>query len=357
MVHPDFQQRIAIWSAFTASWDHQRPTERISTVCRINQNHLALFAAQQPAYHTALQQCEGSASVKQHISSPSGISVIVPHYNDLDNLVLCMGMLSKQSLPRDQFEIVVADNNSPTGIEKVRAAVGQIARVVEAPMKGAGPARNAGVAAARNDIFAFIDSDCRPQFDWLERGLTALGRGDVVGGRVDIVASDPSRPNAIEAFEKATAFPIRDYVERKSFAVTANMFVRRAVFETVGEYRSTVAEDVDWCRRAVALGYNLVYADDAAVSHPARTTWPDLARKWRRTTNETFALTMEQASGRSQWIAQCALVLFSIFPHSGKMLLTSKLSGSRSRIGAISTLVRIRWFRFALGMALLAGRN
>ena len=284
------------------------------------------------------------------------ISVIIPHYNDLENLKRCVALLRSQTLPQDGFEIIVADNNSPIGIEAVRDGIGDQASVIEAPEQGAGPARNAAVAAAKGEVLAFIDSDCRPQADWLERGLAALADADLIGGRVDIVFADPARPNPIEAFEKATAFPIRDYVERKSFAVTANLFVTRAVFDKVGTFRSTVAEDMDWCRRAVGLGYRLAYADDVVVAHPARANWSELSRKWRRTTSETYALTMERPGGRGRWLAQCVLVLVSIAPHGAKMLTTKKLNGPGARAGAVATLARIRWFRFARGMALLVGR-
>lgn len=43
------------------------------------------------------------------------VSVIMPHYNDLANLERCIAMLAAQTLPRDQFEVVVADNNSRCG--------------------------------------------------------------------------------------------------------------------------------------------------------------------------------------------------------------------------------------------------
>jgi glycosyltransferase involved in cell wall biosynthesis len=283
-------------------------------------------------------------------------SIIIPHYNDLENLVRCVDLLWVQSLDRVSFEIVVADNNSRIGIEVVRRTVGDRARVVEAPEQGAGPARNAGVTASTGALLVFIDSDCLPSRDWLERGLSALNSADIVGGRVDVVARDPTRPSPVEAFEVATAFPVRDYVERKGFAVTANLFTTRATFEAVGPFRSTVAEDIDWCHRAVAMGYRLGYADDVPVTHPARKTWAELSRKWRRTTAETFALAMDQPLGRRLWLTQCLLVLASIAPHGAKMLVTPKLRGARARLGAVLTLVRIRWFRVVLGLKLLWGQ-
>ena len=285
------------------------------------------------------------------------ISVIIPHYNDLAGLDRCLAMLGAQSFSAERFEIVVADNNSPVGIGAVRQTVGERARIVEAPIQGAGPARNAAVAASRGRILAFIDSDCRPDPHWLECGIATLGEGDIIGGRVDIVALDPSNPNPIEAFEMTFAFPIRDYVERKSFAVTANMFVSRDIFDQVGPYRSTVAEDVDWCHRAVAMGYRLLYADKVAVAHPARADWPELARKWRRTTSETFALAIERPGGRWRWLAQCMLVLASIGPHAAKILTTRRLPNARARLGGLTTLFRIRWYRFVRGLELMASRD
>ena len=47
------------------------------------------------------------------------VSVIVPHYNDLEGLEICLAALARQSFPAEQIEIVVADNASPQGIAAV----------------------------------------------------------------------------------------------------------------------------------------------------------------------------------------------------------------------------------------------
>ncbi len=62
------------------------------------------------------------------------VSVIMPHYNDLANLERCIAMLAAQTLPRSQYEIIVADNNSRCGLEEVRRVCGEAARVVAAPI-------------------------------------------------------------------------------------------------------------------------------------------------------------------------------------------------------------------------------
>jgi GT2 family glycosyltransferase len=47
------------------------------------------------------------------------VSVLIPHYNDLANLERCLTLLARQTLPQEQFEVLVADNNSRCGIEEV----------------------------------------------------------------------------------------------------------------------------------------------------------------------------------------------------------------------------------------------
>jgi cellulose synthase/poly-beta-1,6-N-acetylglucosamine synthase-like glycosyltransferase len=83
---------------------------------------------------------------------PPQISVIIPHYNDLENLGRCMVLLAEETLPPDDFEVVVADNNSRCGIEEVKRVCGNRAHVVPAPIQGAGAARNAAVAASQGEI-------------------------------------------------------------------------------------------------------------------------------------------------------------------------------------------------------------
>src|SRR3546814_11159267 len=82
---------------------------------------------------------------------------------------------SSDLLLRSSFEIIVADNGSPGGKQALAALIGDHARMVIVPEKGAGPARNGGVAQARGDILAFTDCDCLPDPERLEIGR-ASGR-------------------------------------------------------------------------------------------------------------------------------------------------------------------------------------
>jgi glycosyltransferase involved in cell wall biosynthesis len=276
------------------------------------------------------------------------VSVIIPHHNDLANLKRCIDLLAAQTVPRSQFEIVVADNNSSCGLSEVESACGALARVVPAPVQGAGPARNAAIVASLGDILAFTDSDCRPARDWLERGLAALSNvdADLVGGRVDVDVGDPAHPTAVEAFEIVFAFNLKRYVERLSFSAAANMFVPREIFDRVGPFRARVTEDLEWGKRASAANYRWRYAANVVVTHPARSTWAELWRKWRRRSEEDFELALEHPLGRAIWLLRSFAILGSPFVHWFFVVRSNKLRGVPQRLMAIAVLFRIRFRRF-----------
>lgn len=256
----------------------------------------------------------------------------------------------KQTLPLDQFEIIVADNNSDVGLDALQRAVAEVtnykAKVIAAPIQGAGEARNAGVLASRSEILAFTDSDCQPSADWLENGLKAVEKANLVGGRVQVLLNNPEEPRPVEAFEAVFAFNNQSYVLKKQFSVTANLLVLREVFEVVGGFRQGVSEDKDWCHRAIAAGYSIVYQDDVCVGHPARQTWAELARKWQRLTRESYHLMRERQWGPILWMMRSWAVLLSALPHTILVLNSKKLSRLEDRLRAVLILFRLRLYRF-----------
>lgn len=283
-------------------------------------------------------------------------SVVIPHYNDFDRLKTCLGCLRVQTWPRDRFEIIVADNNSSGGEEAVRAIAPDI-RVVPAPEQGAGPARNAGVAVARGDIFAFIDSDCAAEPDWLAAGIDALTRFDYVGGRVITQKTTPGPITAAEAYEVVFAFDFRKYIEDDKFSGTGNLFVPRRVFAKVGGFRAGVSEDMDWCWRANAQGFRLGYAAMAVVRHGARRDWHALTRKWDRVVEERFLLARARPGWRSRWLVYTALVAASPLVHIWRVLRSSRLPTPYAKAMGVIGLCGIRTYRARRMMVYLGKRQ
>lgn len=278
--------------------------------------------------------------------APPKVSIIVPHYGDPVPLDRCLTALTALAYDRDDYEIIVADNLSPQGEEAINAAVAGRARLIIATERGAGPARNAGVAAARGDYLAFTDSDCVPAPQWLANGLKALETNDFVGGRMIVSREADGAKSGAEAFEQVFAFDNEDYVLNKGFTVTANLFCPRALFDRVGGFRVGVSEDLEWCLRARDAGYRIGYAPDAVVAHPARRDWPALLTKWRRINREMYHLTAAAPRGRLVWLARTWALPASIAAHAPRIAMSRELAGSRERLSALGTLARLRMWRF-----------
>lgn len=287
------------------------------------------------------------------MSETPRISVIIPHYNDFERLDRCLDALTRQSLPVDQFEVIVADNMSSGGESVVRRVINGRALLAIAAARGAGPARNAGAAAARGPILAFTDSDCVPGPHWLAEGMAALAKRDFVGGRMTVLVPDERRMSGAEAFERVFAFNNERYVGQEHFTVTANLFCPRALFERVGGFRTEVSEDIEWCLRARDMGARIGYAEKAVVGHPARADWPQLKKKWARMAAENYQLSMSRGGTRAHWFLRCWALLGSVVPHALVVLRSPSISGMGNRMAALGTLVRIRCWRFVEGHRLL----
>jgi glycosyltransferase involved in cell wall biosynthesis len=285
------------------------------------------------------------------------LSVVIPHYQDLGGLELCLASLERQTYSRSQFEIIVADNASPIGKAAVAAVTRDRAKLIVCPEKGAGPARNAGVAASSGEILAFIDSDCQAEPEWLANGTAGLSQFDFIGGRVKVLVDDPDRMTAAEAFEAVFAFDFKTYITKKGFTGAGNMMCARTLFDRVGGFRVGLSEDLEWSHRARANGFRLGYVDDAVVGHPARRTWPELREKWRRVNAETYGLSRGRPMAGLRWFARSFALPLSAIAHTPKVLKARQLSSGRDRMLALAMLYRLRLWRFAHALTLLRPRS
>jgi GT2 family glycosyltransferase len=281
------------------------------------------------------------------------VAVIIPHYNDVRRLRRCLDALAPQV--DTDVEVVVADNAST---EDLGPALGRhpFARVVTQPERGAGPARNAGVAATSAPWLMFIDADCIPAPDWIARGRAIASEDAVIGGRVDVFHETPPPMSGAEAFETVFAFHMRRYLEEQNFLGAGNLVTSRSLFAAVGGFRPAVSEDKEWSRRAHGAGFRLVYDHELIVSHPSRSDWPSLRRKWRRLASEGFLTEATSPRERILWLVKALSMPASILVQAPRLLGHPHLSLSEKARG-LATLARLRVLRmFWMLRQLLTGR-
>jgi glycosyltransferase involved in cell wall biosynthesis len=206
-----------------------------------------------------------------HTHTPA-VSVVVPTCARPALLERCLGALLQQSLPAQDYEIVVVDDRADPAtrllVEALReSGAARAACIRYVPNHGPhGPAaaRNRGWRAARAANVAFTDDDTVPAHDWLEQGLGAFTDGvDALCGRIHMPL--PPAPTDYERNAKC--------LEESEF-VTANCFCRTRVLESLDGFdeRFTLAwrEDSDLHFRLLRSGARIAHAPQALVVHPVR---------------------------------------------------------------------------------------
>lgn len=216
------------------------------------------------------------------------VSVIIPVFNDSERLNLCLQALEEQTYPKNLYEIIVIDNASEEEVESVVGRFSQTLYTRESK-PGSYAARNKGISLAKGDIFAFTDSDCIPNRDWLERGIARLlqvTNCGLVAGRVNLFFKDKERPTTAELYDSITFLQQNKYIKDLHFGATANLFTFKSIFKRVGLFDAKLKSggDKEWGNRVFASNYELVYCDDACVNHPTRHSFRELREKVIRVT-------------------------------------------------------------------------
>ena len=215
------------------------------------------------------------------------ISVIIPVYNDPDGLANTLDSLVLQTYSADKYETIVVDNNSsdstPEVISKFEEEHPKIVKFKEErELQGSYAARNTGIEEASGEILVFIDSDMIASPDLLESIDNAFYEGefDYIGCNVRVKIPD-EEGSILASYNKARAFPIEFYLNKHNFSPTCGLAVKKSVVEDVGYFdeRLISGGDSEFGKRVADAGYNQGFAQDAKLTHPARTTYSEIISK------------------------------------------------------------------------------
>ncbi|HQY44492.1 MAG TPA: glycosyltransferase [Paracoccaceae bacterium] len=288
------------------------------------------------------------------------VSVILPHFNQPAELRRCLASLVGQGAPGCRAEYIVVDNGSAQMPNAVVADFPGV-RLVQELTKGPGPARNHGVTLAKGAILAFIDADCVAAPGWIQAitGNLTDPAVQVLGGDVQILHQDTTRPTGIECFEAEFGYRMEHYIKGQNFTGTGNLAMRRAVFDRVGGFAGIgVAEDRDWGQRAFAKGIRITWVPEMVAFHPARTTFAELARKWDRHTAHDFEVILAKPLGRLRWTLRTGAMILSPLAQIPRVLASRRIKGGvMGKLKALAVLTRIRLYRARLMVPLIFARD
>jgi glycosyltransferase involved in cell wall biosynthesis len=295
------------------------------------------------------------------------VSVAVSTYQRANRLPSLLAALAAQTLPLDEFEVVIADNGSTDDSAEVLAELAASSpvalRVVRAEVnRGPSAGRNLAWRATTAPVVAFTDDDCEPTPSWLAAGLAAVdgGAGIAVGRTMPI----PSQRHLLDR-----PFARSVDVAKVRFFETCNVFYRRADLDAAGGFDEAFAtpagEDTDLGLRVKASGATPAFVPDAVVHHDVRAGgWADAVQetlRWvdiPRVIRQHPDARLELLHGKWFWkrshpwvlLATLGLLLSGRTPFA--LVLVAPWVHHRTRVVPLCPGPRRRWLVLPLGFAL-----
>jgi glycosyltransferase involved in cell wall biosynthesis len=199
---------------------------------------------------------------KKMTHSEPTISIIVPCYNESQFLPKLLDSFEKLDVDKNFFELIIVDNGSDDNSVEIASNKG--VKVLLKPNANISAVRNFGVQHAKGKLIAFLDADCLPTNEWLHNSLQYIDTSEI--GLFGSIPQSPADSTWVErAWHEINIEGTRDV----GFICTANMFIKRTVFDEVKGFNENLVtgEDYDLCQRVLSAGYRVVYNSTLSVIH------------------------------------------------------------------------------------------
>jgi glycosyltransferase involved in cell wall biosynthesis len=218
------------------------------------------------------------------------VAVVVPTRDRPDRLRALLRSLRAQTLPREEWALIVVDDGSGPetanvlDAERARGELALMVRRHERP-QGPGATRNTGWRAAEARAVAFIDDDCEAAPGWLESALQAHE------ALPDAIVQGRTLPNPGEE-DRHGLFSRTLRIEHLGPNYeSCNILYPRELLEELGGFEdfglAPGGEDTDLAWRALQRGRPGVFAPAALVFHAVERLGPvgslRVAARWTET--------------------------------------------------------------------------
>jgi glycosyltransferase involved in cell wall biosynthesis len=221
------------------------------------------------------------------------ISLIVPTYNRVEYLKGSLPSFVNQSLNKDDYEILIIDNNSNDDTKEISKSILEKSncnwKYFFEANQGLHYARNRGILEAKGELIVFGDDDIEASQDWLSEFVTEFEQNKktgVAGGKI------------LPKWDKQAPEWIYDYGDSKTHAVFAyldlgnkrkvlnnlmvfgcNFAIRKKIANEIGgSFPDTFPKrlkhlsgqgETEMLRQTMKLGYDIVYLPEAFIKHHA----------------------------------------------------------------------------------------
>ena len=172
------------------------------------------------------------------------VSAVIPALREEAYLPYLLRSLGNQTYT--PIEAVVADSSPSPSRERTLAVCREYgAKYVYVPGLNVARARNEGAGAATGDILVFIDADCIPAPDYIERLVKALEDGAILAHGVD--------PNIGGGLHGPVSVVTRTFLKPMDYTTGRGVAIRKDAFREIGGY-DEACDPMTGCREDLDLG-------------------------------------------------------------------------------------------------------
>jgi glycosyltransferase involved in cell wall biosynthesis len=202
------------------------------------------------------------------------VSVVVACYNGARTLRACLESLSRLHYP--DYEVLLVDDGSTDATPAIAAEFPAVRYLRHPRNEGLSVARNTGIQAARGEIVAFTDADCRADEDWLYYLVNDLLRGGFAGvGGPNFLPPEDSPVAAAVLVSPGGPAPVMLTDREAEHVPGCNMAFFKTVLEDLGGFDPIfrkAGDDVDLCWRLQQAGHKIGFSPAGFVWHFRRST-------------------------------------------------------------------------------------
>lgn len=189
------------------------------------------------------------------------VSCIVPVFNGERYLREALESILAQTY--GALDVIVIDDGSTDATAAIARSYGARVRYIRQDNTGAPAARNHGLRAARGELIAFLDADDVWHPEKLARQMARFAADPLLEASVTHLQNFWIEELADEAAR------LRDHplAQPQPGYVTVTLLARRAVFERVGGFNTTltVGDPMEWFARAIESGVRIELLPDTLV--------------------------------------------------------------------------------------------
>jgi GT2 family glycosyltransferase len=211
-------------------------------------------------------------------------SIIIPNYNGLSFLPVCLDALKAQSYPASWTEIIVVDDASTDGSTAfVREHSPQVRLVELARNGGMAVACNAGAAVAQGDLLVMLNNDTEAEAGWLAALVAAAQahrRAGAIASKMLLYDRRDTLHNTGDVMGMDGIPRNRGVWQRDAGQYDTDIVIfggcgggvayRREAWAAAGGFDERLfmyLEDVDLAWRLRLLGWEAVFAPEARLYH------------------------------------------------------------------------------------------